>query len=374
MKKFALAVMALSAMTLSAQGPQSDTVGQSVPGELLVQFKAGAAPGDKARALGRINAQVLEVVHGENRGRGELVLAKYQPDLPPAASQRALASDSAVEFAEPNWIYTHQATSNDTYYTNGNLWGMYGGSTSPSSQFGSQAAVAWAAGHNNCGSVYVGIIDEGYMYSHQDLAPNAGTNPGEIAGNGIDDDGNGYVDDVYGWDFDGNNNTVFDGTGDDHGTHVAGTIGAAGGNGLGVAGVCWQVKLMSAKFLGRNGGTTANAVKAVDYFTDLKARGMNLVATNNSWGGGGYSQALFNAIERANIAGILFIAAAGTAEETVSATTMMQHPAIRAATRTATSSRLPLLLQPVRGRASRTTAQQLSILALPGQPSCPLSR
>jgi len=117
---------------------------------------------------------------------------------------------------------------------------------------------------------------------------------------------------VYGWDFDGNNNTVFDGTQDDHGTHVAGTIGAAGGNGKGVAGVCWNVKLLNAKFLGRRGGTTANAIKAVDYFTDLKTRhGLTLVATNNSWGGGGFSQALQDAIERANQAGILFIAAAG---------------------------------------------------------------
>jgi subtilisin family serine protease len=160
--------------------------------------------------------------------------------------------------------------------------------------------------------VYVGIIDEGYMHTHTDLAANAGTNPGEIAGNGEDDDGNGYVDDVYGWDFDGNNNTVFDGVSDDHGTHVAGTIGAVGGNGTGVAGVCWSVKLMSGKFLGKRGGTTANAIKAVDYFTDLKTRhSLNLVATNNSWGGGGYSQGLFDAIERANTANVLFVAAAG---------------------------------------------------------------
>jgi subtilisin family serine protease len=150
------------------------------------------------------------------------------------------------------------------------------------------------------------------MITHPDLMPNVGRNPGEIPGNGIDDDGNGYVDDVNGWDFAGNDATVYDGTQDDHGTHVAGTIGAVGGNVAGVAGMCWNVRLLSAKFLGRNGGTTANAVKAVDYLTDLKARhGLNLVATNNSWGGGGYSQALFDAIERANQANILFIAAAG---------------------------------------------------------------
>ena len=149
------------------------------------------------------------------------------------------------------------------------------------------------------------------MYNHEDLAANAGTNPGEIVSNGVDDDRNGYVDDIYGWDFDGNNNTVFDGVGDDHGTHVAGTIGAVGGNGKGVAGVCWNVKLLSAKFLGSRGGTTANAIKAVDYFTTLKTKGVNIVATNNSWGGGGFSQALMDAIVRANTAGVLFIAAAG---------------------------------------------------------------
>ena len=152
------------------------------------------------------------------------------------------------------------------------------------------------------------------MFTHEDLAANAGTNPGEIAGNGIDDDGNGLVDDVYGWDFAGNNNTVFDGVGDDHGTHVAGTIAGVGGNGRGVAGVCWGAKLLGAKFLGSTGGTTANAIKSVDYFTNLKTRAVNpvpITATNNSWGGGGFSQALADAIARANAADILFIAAAG---------------------------------------------------------------
>ena len=120
------------------------------------------------------------------------------------------------------------------------------------------------------------------------------------------------MDDVRGWDFDGNNNTTYDGTQDDHGTHVAGTIGAIGGNGKGVAGVVWSVKILTAKFLGRNGGTTANAIKAVDYMTDLKTRnGINLVATNNSWGGGGFSQGLQDAIARAGNANILFVVAAG---------------------------------------------------------------
>jgi subtilisin family serine protease len=188
---------------------------------------------------------------------------------------------------------------------------MYGDATSPANQFGSQAGEAWAAGHTGSSDVYVGIIDEGFMYDHVDLAENAWTNPFDPV-DGVDNDGNGYVDDLRGWDFDGRNNTTYDGTQDDHGTHVAGTIGAAGGNGAGVAGVAWNVKIITAKFLGRRGGTTANAIKAVDYITDLKTRhGLNIVATNNSWGGGGFSQSLKEAIDRADAANILFVAAAG---------------------------------------------------------------
>jgi subtilisin family serine protease len=243
---------------------------------------------------------------GDNDG---VYLVKTGMD--PMEAIKLMKGSADVAYAEPNWIYTYGATSNDPSYTGGSLWGMYGDATTPANQYGSQAGEAWAANKTDASSVYIGIIDEGYMYTHEDLAANAGKNPGEIASNGIDDDNNGYVDDVYGWDFDGNNNTVFDGTGDDHGTHVAGTIGGTGGNGIGVAGVVWKVKLLSGKFLGSRGGTTANAIKAVDYFTNLKAKGINIVATNNSWGGGGFSQALQDAIKRAEDADILFIAAAG---------------------------------------------------------------
>ena len=288
--------------------------GEFVPSEVLVQFQPGASEADRDEARGRVGGRPDEVIlpaAAREDGKGDLELMVIPPGLSVAAAVARLKAHPAVEFAEPNWVYYHQVTSNDPYYVGAQLWGMYGDATSPANQYGSQAGEAWAAGKTGSDTVYVGIIDEGYMYSHVDLKANAGTNPGEVAGNGVDDDGNGYVDDVYGWDFDGRNNSVFDGTQDDHGTHVAGTIGASGGNGTGVAGVVWNVKLLGAKFLGRRGGTTANAVKAVDYFTDLKTRhGINLVATNNSWGGGGYSKALYDAIERANAAGILFIAAA----------------------------------------------------------------
>jgi subtilisin family serine protease len=189
-----------------------------------------------------------------------------------------------VEFAEPNWIYKHQVTSNDPFFINGSLWGMYGNATTPSNEFGSGAATAWGSLTTDCSTVWVGIIDEGYQYQHVDLSRNAATNPGEIAGNRKDDDRNGYVDDVYGWDFAGRNSSVYDGTSDDHGTHVAGTIGAVGGNGFGVAGVCWKIKLINAKFLGATGGRLSDAVLAIDYLTNLKKKyNLNLVATNNSF-------------------------------------------------------------------------------------------
>ena len=286
-----------------------------VPNEVLVKFRPGTADADRTRARGRASATLAEVVTTSpmrQQGDGELELLRLPPGLSVASAIDRLQGHFAVEYAEPNWIYRPDAVSTDTYYTNGSLWGMYGDATTPVNRFGSQAGEAWALNRNKCGSVWVGVIDEGYMYRHEDLAANAGKNPGEIAGNGIDDDGNGYRDDVYGWDFAGNNKSVFDGVRDDHGTHVAGTIGAVGGNGKGVVGICWSVKLLNAKFLGDSGGTTANAVRAVDYFTDLKKRhGLNLVATNNSWGGGGYSQSLYDAIQRSNAAGILFVAAAG---------------------------------------------------------------
>jgi len=157
----------------------------------------------------------------------------------------------------------------------------------------------------------VGVIDEGAMYNHQDLKANFPANPFDPA-DGVDNDGNGYIDDVHGWDFFSNDNTTFDGTLDDHGTHVSGTIGAKGGNSIGVAGVNWNVSIFSAKFLGPNGGFTDDAILATDYMTDFKIRhNLNLVALNNSWGGGGYSQGLKDAIDRAGSANILFVAAAG---------------------------------------------------------------
>jgi subtilisin family serine protease len=287
-----------------------------VANEVLVKFKAGASKEARATALARISGKVKEQILTRTMERFGDREGLTLVHTPMAALEAVGKMKDAVEieYAELNYIYQHTATSTDPYYTNGSLWGMYGDASSPANQYGSQAAEAWGRGNLGAASVVIGIIDEGIQYSHPDLAGQVWTNPKDPA-DGVDNDGNGYVDDIHGWDFDGNDNEVYDGGSkgslDDHGTHVAGTIGAKGDK-VGVVGVNWNVTMISCKFLGRRGGTTANAVKAVDYLTDLKQRhNMNLVASNNSWGGGGFSQALYDAIERANAKDILFVAAAG---------------------------------------------------------------
>lgn len=315
-----IAVAALAALgtTLTAQA-RPDQVDADllrtdlryVASDVLVQFRAGQPAAAREALLSRLGARSVKALRAA--ADGDLHLIRLPQSLSVSAAIRRLRADSAVRFVEPNWIYTTQAAPNDPYYTNGSLWGVYG-DASPGKQnaFGSQAAEAWNAGKDCSADVVVGVIDEGVMNTHPDTAANIWANPGEIAGNGIDDDGNGYVDDVTGWDFVSDDNTTFDGVGDDHGTHVSGTIGAVRNNGTGVAGICGQVKIVNAKFLGDQGGTTADAILAVDYITDLKTRhGLNLVATNNSWGGGGFSQGLKDAIDRAGAANILFMAAAG---------------------------------------------------------------
>jgi len=324
--RFALTLLATAGILASPLAAQAqgrpDLVAQSLrdasmtyaPGEMLVQFRDGVDEARKLVALAPLQGRLAQLLRSRlqrNDGRGDLHRIQFDSRVDMAAAVQALQADAAVDFAEPNWIHQHQAVPDDTLFTNGSLWGMYGAASNPSNLYGSGAAQAWAQ-DKTCGSeVVVGVIDEGAMFFHEDLRGQFWTNPHDPR-DGIDNDGNGHVDDLHGWDFVGDDKSVYDGTGDDHGTHVSGTIGATGGNATGVVGMCWNITLISAKFLGATGGTTANAVLAIDYLTDLKTRhGLNLVATSNSWGGGGFSAALKDAIDRAGAADILFVAAAG---------------------------------------------------------------
>ncbi|TWD90239.1 subtilisin family serine protease [Neobacillus bataviensis] len=217
-----------------------------------------------------------------------------------------LKKDKNVLYAQPDYKIYRTSTPNDPSF--GQLWGMNNTGQSISGTPGINnididAPAAWDITKGNSNLV-VGVIDEGIDYNHPDLQNNIWTNPGEIAGNGIDDDGNGYVDDIHGWDFWNGDNTIYDPTdGDHHGTHVAGTIAATANNNTGVTGVAPNVKVMSLKFLGPEYGYTSDAISAVQYATR-----MGVKILNNSWGGGSYDQALRDAI---NASGALFVVAAG---------------------------------------------------------------
>lgn len=295
------------------------------PRTLFVAFRPGTAAASRAAAAASLDAQPGGL-DAASTGGTHVVAARAalsrlaagterwtlrtEADLPRALT--ALAHNPNVRYAEPEYAITLADTSNDPRYTSGELWGMHGNAVAPGANaFGSGADEAWLDGHTGSASVVVGIVDGGVDITHPDLAANIWTNPFETPDNGIDDDGNGYIDDVHGWDFAADDNTLLDNGDIDHGTHVAGTVGAVGGNGEGVAGVAWHVTLVPAKVIGPS-GFTGDAVEALDYLTDLRTRhGLNVVASNNSWGGAGDSQALEDAINRGGDAGILFVAAAG---------------------------------------------------------------
>ena len=219
------------------------------------------------------------------------------------------ATTPAVAYVEPDFTITPRVFPRDASF--GSLWGLHNtGQSGGRVDADIDAPEAWRTTTGSRG-VVIAVIDSGVDYTHPDLAANAWRNPGEIAGDGIDNDGNGFVDDVFGWDFRNNDADPMDDNG--HGTHVAGTIGAVGDNGTGVVGVNWQVSIMSLKFLSSSGsGSTSGAIAAVNYATRMKRDfGVNVVATNNSWGGGGFSTALRDAIAAGGRENILFVAAAG---------------------------------------------------------------
>jgi subtilisin family serine protease len=288
---FGVALLAALAVVLSASAALGSNSRAASPpyveDSVLVRFEPGAPSAAKAAAResagGDLDA-TLRLVPGLER------LKLHGRSVENAVA--ALSKNPNVIYAEPDYIVSATTTPNDPMF--GQLWGM--------AKINAPAAWDVSTGSAN---VVVGDIDTGIDYTHPDLAANVWVNPGEVAGNNVDDDGNGYVDDVNGWDFVSDDNNPMDDHG--HGTHTSGTVGATGNNGVGVAGVNWNVRVAGLKFLSAQGsGSTSDAVLALGYAV---AEGMKV--TNNSWGGGGFSQSLYNAINAARDAGMLFVAAAG---------------------------------------------------------------
>lgn len=269
---------------------------EMVADHLLVTLAEGQDPsalrdamGDAVISVERVSADVpLFRVH-----LSTLSLESLPAGLDSAGEQ------ATVTLAEPDYIRQAVLVPNDPKYLDGTLWGL-----NQSSDADLDAPEGWDM-RSTAGMVVVAVIDTGIRYTHQDLASNMWKNPSEIAGNGVDDDRNGVVDDVYGFDAYSNDGDPMDGNG--HGTHCSGTIGGVGNNGVGVVGVAWGVKLMGCKFLSDSGsGTDSDAILCIDY-----ARSKGAKVLSNSWGGGGPSASVQAAIERCRAAGVLFVAAAG---------------------------------------------------------------
>ena len=259
-------------------------------------------------------------------GSGALVVAAGRQSLTPISpgkvsslSARLGIQDSfckdllarrAVSSCSPNYVLRTADVASSDPLTPG-MWGL--------STAGVSAPSAWEI-TTGAQDVVVAVIDTGIDYKHPDLAPNIWINPGEVPANGIDDDGNGIIDDVHGASFVSGSSASGDPYDDnEHGTHVAGIIGAALNNGVGGVGVAPHVSLIAIKFMNAQGvGRLSDAIAAINYMVDLKvSRGVNIVVSNNSWGGGAYSAPLAEAIERAKEAGIVFVAAAGNAQQDV---------------------------------------------------------
>ncbi|HXX54038.1 MAG TPA: S8 family serine peptidase [Thermodesulfovibrionales bacterium] len=291
--------------------------GKYKDGEILVKFKAGVATSSSQRTIQRLGARTVK--------RFSLIPNLEKVKLPDGVSVKdaitTYMSDPNVEYAEPNYIRYASFLPNDTFFSP-QQWALRNDGSYASGTAGDdiKAAPAWDI-TTGSSSVVIAVIDSGIDYNHPDFVGTAGlgniwTNPGETCSDGIDHDGNGFINDCRGWNFVDDNNNPMDDFG--HGTHVAGIIGAAGNNSLGIAGVMWQVKLIPLKILDSTGtGTVSDSISAIQYVVTNASKGIKVI--NASYGGFTFSQAEFDAISGANAQGILFVAAAGNGDPTACA-------------------------------------------------------
>ena len=314
-KVFAFIATVVWAVSGQAKISENDALNknapEAIPGEYVVSLTPQAALTASVESLAaNFNAESVEPVI-EEQG---IYLVKKSVAFQAEAVMSDIQASGMVEIVEPNFIYRIQGNAksvvpNDPEF--GKLWGLHNtGQADPKGQTGVagvdvNALKAWEITKGS-DEVLVAVIDTGVDYNIPDLKPNSWVNQAEKDGEaGVDDDGNGYVDDVYGYDFANNDPDPVDDHG--HGSHCAGTIGAHGNDGVGVVGVAWKVKIVGVKFLTASGsGSLEGALKSIDYATKI---GVDIMS--NSWGGGGFSQTLEDAIKRANDKGILFVAAAG---------------------------------------------------------------
>ena len=288
-----------------------------VEGDAIVTFKSSVTLTNAQQALAGHSLAWRRHFAGLSRHRGKETGLVHAQNRTTAQLITELSRDPAVETAEPNYLrWVTTAPPNDTLFTS--LWAMQNTGQSVNGLAGTAGddvhfIAAWALAQPappTANRPVVAVIDTGTDYTHPDLAGNMWTNPGEIPGNGLDDDGNGFVDDYYGYDFADNlPNPTDSGF---HGTHVAGTIAAVGNNQLGVIGVCYQARIMALR-ASSDGETLSDSaiIEAIEYATMMKGRGVNVVAINESFGGGGSSSTEISAMQAAGNAGIIFCCAAG---------------------------------------------------------------
>jgi len=274
------------------------------PDRILIKPRAVDAPQER-RTLGQFHAANRVQVRREFRRLDGIQELQLPPGSDVPEMIHRYQQSGLVEFAEPDSRLILAETPNDPAYASGMLWHLHNyGQNSGKVDADIDAPEGWDIA-NSASNVVVAMLDSGVRYTHEDLAANMWINPGEIPGNGLDDDANGFIDDVHGINAAANNGNPIDLIG--HGTQVAGLIGGVGNNGLGTAGVAWRVQIMVCRFYDDAGtGFLSDAAQGIDY---ALAKGAQII--NASFVTTSYSPVLFNAMNNCRNAGIIFVAAAG---------------------------------------------------------------